>query len=299
MLNPLWLNTFVTLIDIGHFTKTAEKLSMTQPGVSQHIRKLEQACCHTLIRRENKRFEITEQGRLVYQYAAQLEKNEQVLFENLTFDDPFSGHCTLACSGALALLLYPKLLDLQVQHKQLVVKLKAAPNHQILNEIQTGIVDLGIITDVANHSLFDIQKIGQEQLCLVLPANVEIDGYGENLLTEIGLIDHPDAEHYLSLYFAQSQESYFSHLSIKEIPVTGYVNQISQILQPVAKGLGFTVLPKSAVDTFQEPQQLKIFNPKKPVIETLYMVKKRNRALPARLDTVNSILQAHFDCPVF
>jgi DNA-binding transcriptional LysR family regulator len=206
---------------------------------------------------------LTEQGRLVYQYAVELVENEHELLEQLAFDDPFTGHCTLACSGALSLILYPKLLDLQVQHSQLVVKLKAAPNHQILNEIQTGMVDVGIITDVPSHSLFDVQELGREQLCLVLPANVETDVYGKNLLTELGLIDHPDAEHYLSLYFAQSQESDLTHLSIKEIPVTGYVNQISQILQPVAKGLGFTVLPKSAVDTFQEPQQLKIFNPKK------------------------------------
>lgn len=299
MLNPNWLKTFVTLIDMGHFTKTAEKLFMTQPGVSQHISKLENSCGYALILRDKKSFELTEQGRLVYQYAVELVENELELLEQLAFDDPFTGHCTLACSGALSLILYPKLLDLQVQHSQLVVKLKAAPNHQILNEIQTGMVDVGIITDVPSHSLFDVQELGREQLCLVLPANVETDVYGKSLLTELGLIDHPDAEHYLSLYFAQSQESDFTHLSIKEIPVTGYVNQISQILQPVAKGLGFTVLPKSAVDTFQEPQQLKIFNPKKPVIENLYMVKKRNRALPARFETLNSILQEHFDCPDF
>ena len=37
MLNPVWLETFITLVDTGHFTQTAEKLHMTQPGVSQHI----------------------------------------------------------------------------------------------------------------------------------------------------------------------------------------------------------------------------------------------------------------------
>ncbi|WP_442855133.1 LysR substrate-binding domain-containing protein [Colwellia sp. TT2012] len=79
------------------------------------------------------------------------------------------------------------------------------------------------------------------------------------------------------------------------MPVTGYVNQISQILEPVAKGLGFTVLPKSAVDSFKEPQLLKILKPKKPVIEILYMVKKRNRVLPAQFKVVKSILQNHFN----
>ena len=52
MLNPQWLRTFQTLVDIGHFTRTAEMLNMTQPGVSQHIRKLEQACGYNLLNRE-------------------------------------------------------------------------------------------------------------------------------------------------------------------------------------------------------------------------------------------------------
>ena len=297
MLNPNWLKTFVTLIDTGHFTKTAEKLFMTQPGVSQHISKLEKACGHALIHRDKKSFDLTEQGLLVYQYAEQLEKNEHELLEKLGFDNPLSGECSLACSGALALMLYPKLLGIQVQQSQLVVQLKAAPNHQILNEIQNGIIDLGIVTDVANSSLFDIQEIGREQLYLVLPANSETvtEGYCGSLLTKLGLINHPDAKHYLSLYFEQSQELEFTHLNIEQIPVTGYVNQISQILEPVAKGLGFTVLPKSAVDTFKESQRIRIYQPQKPVIETLYMVKKRNRMLPARFETVTSVLQEHFD----
>jgi DNA-binding transcriptional LysR family regulator len=293
MLNPIWLKTFVTLIDIGHFTKTAEKLFMTQPGVSQHINKLEKSCGYTLIIRDKKSFEITEQGRLVYQYAIALVENEHALLDRLTFDNPFSGSCTLACSGALALMLYPSLLDLQVLHSSLVIKLKAAPNYQILNEIQTGIIDLGIITDVANKSLFDITEIGSEQLCLVLPANINIDESLGNLLTQLGLIDHPDAEHYLSLYFSKSQELNLTHLNIEEIPISGYVNQISQILEPVAKGLGFTVLPKSAVDTFQTPEKLQILSLKQPVMQTLYMVKKRNRALPARFKVIKSALKKH------
>lgn len=295
MLNPNWLKTFVTLIDTGNFTKSAEKLYMTQPGVSQHISKLEKSCGYALIQRDKKSFDITEQGFLVYQYAKQLVKNEYELLEQLDFDNPFSGDCKLACSGALALTVYSKLLGIQTQHSHLVVQLKAAPNHQILNEIQNGVIDLGIVTDIANNSPFDVQEIGREQLCLVLPVSTETEKVDGDLLTKLGLVEHPDAKHYLSLYFEQDQESNFPYLNIEQLPVTGYVNQISQILEPVAKGLGFTVLPKSAVDSFKEPQLLKIFKPQKPVIEILYLVKKRNRVLPARFEVVKSTLQNHFD----
>ncbi|MGL5799515.1 MAG: helix-turn-helix domain-containing protein, partial [Plesiomonas sp.] len=37
MINPIWLKTFISLVDTGNFSRTAEKLNMTQPGVSQHI----------------------------------------------------------------------------------------------------------------------------------------------------------------------------------------------------------------------------------------------------------------------
>ncbi|MDP5138668.1 LysR substrate-binding domain-containing protein, partial [Rheinheimera baltica] len=108
---------------------------------------------------------------------------------------------------------------------------------------------------------------------------------------DLGLINHPDAEHYLSLYFKQSKEQELTQLDVSKIPVIGSINQISQILEPIAQGIGFTVLPKSAVDSFPSPERLKVLKPKQPVMESLYLVCKKNRVLPARYDTFNSIIR--------
>lgn len=304
MINPSWLITFKTLVEVGHFTKAADKLFMTQPGVSQHISKLEQACGHTLIRREKKSFEVTEQGHLVFTYAQQLLQNEAQLLESMNFDDPFSGHYSIASSGALALQLYPKLLNLQITHPMLTVNYKAAPNHQILEEIQHGVIDIGIVTFIPNPSLFDVEDLGQESLCLVLPANLE-QYHGKlnskealqipEVLSNLGLINHPDAEQYLSLYLAQCGENTLTTLNFNDIKTSGYVNQISQILEPVARGLGFSVLPQSAVDSFAEQHKLKVFEPKTKVIETCYLVNKRNRVLPARFTVIKESLRKHFN----
>jgi DNA-binding transcriptional LysR family regulator len=291
MLNPVWLETFITLVDTGHFTQTAEKLHMTQPGVSQHINKLEEACGYNLIKREKKSFAITEQGRLVYRHAKALIRDEKILFEQLSFDDPLSGECTLACSGSVALLLYPKLLQLQNQHPNIHINIKAAPNHQILADIKNGHIDQGIVTDIPNEIFFDFEELGQEELCLILPLKAKSNDNWEQLLLDLGLINHPDAEHYLSLYFKQSKEQELTQLDVSKIPVIGSINQISQILEPIAQGIGFTVLPKSAVDSFSNPERLKVLKPKQPVMESLYLACKKNRVLPARYDTFNSIIR--------
>ncbi|WP_371373368.1 LysR family transcriptional regulator [Thalassotalea aquiviva] len=291
MLNPIWLNTFKTLIEVGHFTQTAEKLFMTQPGVSQHIKKLEQACGHDLIRRENKSFELTEQGRLVYDYAITLQQGQQDLLTALNFDDPFAGSCKISCSGSLVLKLYPKLLNLQCQHPQLIINMEAAPNRHIIKEVQDGETDVGIVTHLANPSQFEVTILGVETLCLVLPADREWDLDSADFLTTLGLINHPDGHYYLSMYFAQCGNKGFSELNLDDIPITGYVNQISQILLPVSKGLGFSVLPKSAVECFIERETLSVFEAKKSVTETLYLIHKRNRELPKRFDTVIDLIK--------
>ncbi|MGS2719708.1 LysR family transcriptional regulator [Paraglaciecola aestuariivivens] len=293
MLNPTWLKTFVTLVDTGHFTQTAEKLFMTQPGVSQHINKLEQACGHKLIKRDKKSFLVSEQGHIVYHYAKTLAANENALLEQLAFDDPVAGQCSLACSGALALLLYPHLLSLQVAHPNLIIKLKAAPNRQILNEVKAGDIDQGIVTDIPNSGLFDVEQIGQEELCLVLPASADIQMPAAQLLLQTGLISHPDAEHYLSMYLVKCQTPDLQLLDMHKVPIAGFINQIGQILQPVAKGLGFTLLPRSVINSFAQPQNLQILPATKPVLENLYLVKKKQRILPARYATLNALILQH------
>ncbi|MGF1724218.1 LysR family transcriptional regulator [Photobacterium nomapromontoriensis] len=292
MLNPLWLHTFKTLIDVGHFTQTAEILHMTQPGVSQHIQKLEVACGHSLIKREKKHFTLTEQGRLMYEYALKVAQDEVNLLASLRFDNPYAGQCKLSCSGSLALRLYPPLLSLQQQHPDLAVHLEAAPNQKILQDILADTLDMGIVTHQPNSQRYQSTDIGSEALCLVLPAQYHGSRITPELLQHCGLIDHPDAKHYLALFFDLCGEAAIAGINLETIPTSGYINQLYQILLPVAKGLGFTVLPESAIKHFSQQKELYIVPTAKPVKETLYMVQKRNRDLPHRYQTVATLLRS-------
>ncbi|MEZ9565287.1 LysR family transcriptional regulator [Vibrio artabrorum] len=291
MINPLWLNTFKTLVEVGHFTQTADKLYMTQPGVSQHIKKLEQACNCDLLSRKKKSFELTEQGRIVYRYALQLAKNQEDLFESLSFDNPYAGQCNLSCSGSLSLRLYPKLLQLQQQHRELSIHLEAAPNQKILNDLLQGNTDIGIVRHSPNDSYYQSQVIGQESLHLIVPHNLADLEITPTVLNDIGLIAHPDSAHYLSLYFDLCGDKDLASINVNEIPKSGYINQLHQILLPVSKGLGFTVLPASAVEHFPERDKLHVVPPKVEVEETLYLVQKRNQKLPHRYDAVIELIK--------
>ncbi len=286
MLNPLWLKTFVTLIETGHFTRTAEKLFMTQPGVSQHIKKLESVCGYSLIERNNKSFDITAQGQTVYHYAKELQLRESHLIAKLEPDSPFKGTVKLACSGSLALLLYPHLLDLQCEHPHLITHIEAAPKHKVLADILSGDADIGIVTRMPTDKRLIGEKLSIEPLCLMLPASHSIEDLNLEKLQNLGVITHPDVENCLSLYCDNCGEKWMEEIRFDKLPVSGYVNQLSQILLPVAKGLGFTVLPLSALENFPDKAKIAIYQPKHEVSETLYLLTKQRASTPLRFTTI-------------
>ena len=73
-------------------------------------------------------------------------------------------------------------------------------------------------------------------------------------LNNIGFINHPDGEHYVRQLIQANFDSGFHN--IESLRISGYINQLNQILLPVAKGLGYTVLPEKTVSSF--PQQADI-----------------------------------------
>ncbi|WP_264876133.1 LysR family transcriptional regulator [Vibrio agarivorans] len=294
MINRTWLSTFKTLVEVGHFTQTAEKLFMTQPGVSQHVRKLEQACGHALLTRYQKRFDLTEQGQLMYQYACQIEQQESDLAEAMQLDSPHIGECKLACSGAIALYLYPKLLELQKQYPRLQLPVEAAPNTSILTHVHEGKIDFGIVTTIDHPELYNIDPLGDEELCLILPKDyagktLDFDG-----LNALGLIGHPDAQRYLNLYFSRCGEPALEQLNAETFYRSGYMNQIHQILLPVAQGLGFTILTQAAVESCAFKDELVVYQPKTPVKLPLSLIHKAQRHLPARKALIKEYILEQF-----
>ncbi len=69
MLNTRY-DTFLTLCELNSYTKTAERLNMTQPAVTQHIQYLEAHYGCKLFVYKNRRPELTEQGRQLRHYVS-------------------------------------------------------------------------------------------------------------------------------------------------------------------------------------------------------------------------------------
>ncbi|AMO54885.1 LysR family transcriptional regulator [Endozoicomonas montiporae CL-33] len=279
MINPIWLRTFTTLVQQGHFTKTAHVLAMTQPGVSQHIQKLENYYDTELLNRQGKQFELTPAGEQVYQFALNLLRSEQDLKEQLLNDHPCKGLCRLSSPGALGIRCYTQLVSLQQNHRDLEIHYEIAPNHRIETELLEHRTDLGLMTCEPRSGLLSATAVSREELYLVIPASkVPARTYSD--LAKLGMISHPDASHHTTMVMQNNFPDDIHNLP--DLRVSGYVNQINIILYPVAAGLGFTVLPASVVQAFPDKDKIHALTLPNPVFETIYLVEKKYRQLPAR-----------------
>ena len=63
------LNTLLKVYEMGSYTRAAEKLSLTQPAVSQHIKQLERELNVVIFDRSGSKIKPTPEGKLVIQYA--------------------------------------------------------------------------------------------------------------------------------------------------------------------------------------------------------------------------------------
>lgn len=281
MMNITWLRTFCTLVEVGHFTRTAERLHMTQSGVSQHIRKLESQLDVDLLLRQGKQFSLTDAGEELYREADDILQRLANLEQRIGEDPAYAGLVRLMSPGSVGLKLYPQLLTLQQQYSQLVIDYRFAPNSDIERALANHDIDIGFMTDISDVEEISCQSIAQEALILVTPAMTDRPSW--ETLIALGFIDHPDGAHHASMLLSANY-SEFQH--INDFKKKGFSNQIGLILEPVSRGLGFTVLPAHAVAAYANPELISSHRLSTPVSETLYLAVRRQQALPNRMQTV-------------
>ncbi|WP_110656149.1 LysR family transcriptional regulator [Salinicola halimionae] len=278
MFNAQYFRTYMMLVETGSFTQTAGKLDMTQPGVSQHVRKLEEYLGRSLLNRHGRRFSLTDAGRRAYDYAVKLFAEHEHFRRSLDDDSPDSGECRIASPGSVGLMFYPFLLGYQQMHPGLTVNYSFAFDHEIAQDVMAGRYDVGIVTEVGKQPDLSFEAWHQEPLCLVVPA--DFTGTTLSELLALGFVNYNDGNTNAGLLLRSNFGNEFRSMS--HFPRQGFTNEVGQVLDAVARGLGFTVVSRPVLETSPWQRQVKEMPLAQPVYETLHLVSRTDVELPKR-----------------
>ena len=132
-----------------HMTKASEELHISQPAVSQSIKKLEDQLGGTLFLRSNKGMELTEEGKMFYEYVkCALELINNAENEFTSFKDLSKGEVKIGCSTTLTkLVLINALKDFHLDYPNININITNDLTSNLINDLKLGKLDFVIFNE--------------------------------------------------------------------------------------------------------------------------------------------------------
>jgi DNA-binding transcriptional LysR family regulator len=152
------LRTFLVLARLGHFSRAAEELFLTQPAVSNHIKALEEYYQASLFQKIDQKYVLTDPGKILLGYA---ERVFNVLNEAKRTLDGFnqldSGSLFIGASSNIGVYVLPKILgEFKSRYPKIEIKVSIGPTYAIESKILANEVDVGIVeAETRSHEIVD------------------------------------------------------------------------------------------------------------------------------------------------
>jgi len=131
------LRTFVTIVEKSSFTQAAETLELTQPTVSQQLKKLEELVEQPLLVRGQGRLELTSAGQTLFDYARRiLVLNDEVV--SSLVQPAVSGKLRLGIPHEFTFSVLPKLVGAFSQiYPDVVIEVDCELSKKLLDNLES------------------------------------------------------------------------------------------------------------------------------------------------------------------
>ncbi|HKW07626.1 MAG TPA: LysR substrate-binding domain-containing protein [Candidatus Dormibacteraeota bacterium] len=165
------LRYFVAVSEELHFGRAAARLHMSQPPLSQQIRSLEAELGLSLLRRTNRRVELTSAGTAFLEGARRtLESANQAVREARSADDGETGELVLGFVDSSIYGYMPAVLRaFRKQHPSVRVNIRALASAEQVEKLERGEIQVGILRPLRVSSRLVIEELGREHLVVALP----------------------------------------------------------------------------------------------------------------------------------
>ena len=147
-INSIALRCFLAVARHESYTRAAQELGSSQPGVHQYVKRLEAELKTKLVETHGKRVVLTEHGRVVYQYARRIEDEESDLIRYLRDDNSLmQGQIRVAGGTTASEFILPTIaVAFQRMHPGIDIRIRVADA-----ETDAGVAgrmfDLGVTSD--------------------------------------------------------------------------------------------------------------------------------------------------------
>lgn len=286
------IEAFLAVARLGHFTRAAAALHVSQPALTVQIRQLETALGVRLFDRNNRRVALTQAGR---DLVAPLERISLDVASVIRHARDVSAHrhgvVTVAALPSVAAVLLPHAIRrLADAHQGLVVRVRDAIAGRVLELVKSGEADVGIGSllrpdpDVVATPLFT------DRLCAFAPIDHPLARSGRARLRDVGawplILTGQDTS------VRQIVEQTLAALRLP-VQIAQEATYMTTAIGMVREGLGVAILPESAM-VLDAGAPIRAIAIREPVLtRQISILARTGRSLSPAAERLTQMLHAH------
>lgn len=181
------LRYFLAVAEDLHFRKAAERLFISQPGLSRQIKQMEEDLGIQLFERHNRKVVLTSAGEyLKNELTRNLKSLDNSIKHAKLLQDGKHGKLEFGYVGSAMQELIPNLLvTFKKEHPNVQFGLKEMDNQKQIESLLHQKIDIGFVRLDRVPRGLSIQPILKENFCLVLPHNHPINSSNFRTLTQL------------------------------------------------------------------------------------------------------------------
>jgi len=278
------LNSLIVFNEVAKhqsFTKAAERLFISQPAVTRHIRNLESKAGMGLILRGKGGFTLTEAGKVLFKYTQKISSYLMEIEDILgKLQKDQRGLLKIGTSESYSKCLMPRLLSgFQTAFPSIKIALDVGNSEEIEKSLSTYRNDLGVIGVTKVPSRFESIPFLKEELVLIVSP--------DHLLSERKSVSLKELEAYPLIIRAKgstTRKILLQAFKALDIHPSLLIEAGSSefIKQWVSEGKGVSVIVRRIVEEEEKRGILKtVALSDKLYLEVAFLYLKKERANPA------------------
>lgn len=237
---------FLAVAEELHFRKAAEKLFISQPGLSRQIKFLEQELEVTLFERHNRKVILTKVGEFLKEaFSEQMNTLTHTLSTAKLLQDGKKGALNIGYVGSAMQEVIPNLLlKFEKNHPNILFDLKEVDNQKQIEDLASLNLDIGFVRLERVPRTLEIKTILKESFCLVLPKSHPVDITNFSSLAQF-------KEASFILFDSKYSSSYYEKVmqifdDCNFSPIVSHTTiHSSSIFKLVENNFGISIVPKS------------------------------------------------------
>lgn len=255
------LQSFVAVVDCQSFTRAAEKLYISQPTISAHIRALEEELHTRLIVRTTKSVQVTVRGRELYECAGGMLALRDRLLERWAEGD--REIIRLGTSTIPSAYILPELLPAyRAERPGVRFDIHQSDSQGVIEGLVSGAFQVGLVGMPSREPSVESVPFYRDAMVLITPDTPYFRALRDRGgVTLAEMLAQPMILREQGSGSKKCAEAYLERMGVEEsdLQVTARLNDQESIKNLVAGGMGVSIISAKAAQDFARAGRLLTF----------------------------------------